>query len=156
MISIKKLKEHFPELVIGYSDHTVGVDASIYASLLGASIIEKHFTLDKNFSDFHDHKISADPKDMKIIVSSIKNAEILIGKTDKQIQDCEMNNNIALRRSIASLRDLKKNSIISSDDLTWVRPGEGISPGNEHLLVGKKLKNNIKQGQIFKLEDFFK
>ena len=154
LASIKLLKKHFPDLNIGYSDHTIGIKASIYAAVLGASIIEKHFTLDKNFSEFHDHKISADPKEMKEIVSSIRNATELIGTSDKQEQKCEANSNTTFRRSIASKTDLKKNSIVSLDNFTWVRPGEGIPPGNEYLIIGKKLKNDVKQGHIFKLEDF--
>ena len=141
LVSIKLLKKDFPDLNIGYSDHTIGIKACIYAALLGASIIEKHFTLDKNFSEFHDHKISADPKEMKEIVSGIKHAKELLNLINK----CKIVKLIctALRRSIAPNTDLKRNSIVSLDDLTWVRPGEGIPPGNEFLIIGKKLKQML-------------
>ena len=68
---------------------------------------------------------------------NIKNAKEFIGDPDKQVQNCEISSNTNLRRSIASKTDLKKNSIVSLDNLTWVRPGDGISPGNEHLILGK-------------------
>ena len=122
---------------------------------LGAKIVEKHFTLDKNFSNFHDHKISANPKEMKELVTKINNVFNFIGEDSNQIQNCEKDNIIALRRSIAARLDLKKDSILNYEDLTWVRPGTGFSPGEENKLLGKKIRHNINQGQIFTFEDFY-
>ena len=152
---ITKLKKHFPNIFIGYSDHTIGIDASLYAVILGAQIIEKHFTIDKNFSDFRDHQISSDPKEMKELVDKINNIFNYIGKDISEIQECEKSSLISSRRSIAAKFNLEKNKILTYEDLTWVRPGTGFFPGDEDKLIGKKIKYNIAQGQIFKKEDFF-
>ena len=82
---IKELKKNF-NLNIGYSDHSLGIDACKIAVSLGAKIIEKHFTLDKNFSNFRDHKLSADPKEMREIVNYIKDIELILGNGKKKSQ----------------------------------------------------------------------
>jgi len=87
--SINVLKENFKELTIGYSDHTLGINAAILSAACGAKIIEKHFTIDKNFSNFRDHKISADPKDMTKMVKKIRNIEKILGNSVKDIQKSE-------------------------------------------------------------------
>ena len=152
---IKILKSHFPNLFIGYSDHTIGIDASLYAVILGAQIVEKHFTLDKNFSDFRDHQISADPKEMKELVKKINSIFNYLGQNSNEIQECEKAGLTGSRRSIAAKFDLEKNTTIIFDDLTWVRPGIGFLPGEENKLIGKKTKKHITQGQIFKADDFY-
>ena len=99
---IKYLKDRYKKAVIGYSDHTIGIDCCIYASLLGARIIEKHFTIDKNYSDFRDHQLSADPNEMKLMVNKIRKTEIVLGEENNFEQKCELENKILLRRSIAA------------------------------------------------------
>ncbi len=116
------------------------------AVALGARIIEKHFTINRNYSDFHDHQLSADPKEMKLLVENIKITQKLLGQNKKKIQDSEKNNLFALRRSIVAKRDLNKNEIIFKEDIIWTRPGGGIPPGQENLVIGKRAKQNIKKG----------
>jgi len=91
LLSIKFFKERFP-LTIGYSDHTIGKEASLLAVSLGAKIIEKHFTLNNNFSKFRDHKISLNPIDMKQLVSSIRKTELMMGNENKKIKRGESKN----------------------------------------------------------------
>ncbi|MHA1492197.1 MAG: N-acetylneuraminate synthase family protein [Promethearchaeota archaeon] len=146
LLSIKQLQGL--NVTVGYSDHTLGIQAATLAVALGARIIEKHFTIDKNYSNFHDHQLSADPKEMKLLIENIKIAQKLLGQDKKKIQNSEKDNLSALRRSIVAKRDLIKNEIISKEDITWTRPGGGISPGQENLVIGKRTKQNIKKGAM--------
>lgn len=132
---------------IGYSDHTKGIEASVLAVACGARIIEKHFTLDNSFSSFRDHQLSADPKDMSELVRRIRSASVLIGSKDKKVQPCESELNIAIRRSIVAGIGMEMGHSIGFSDLMWIRPGDGLAPGNEYKLLGKRLKRSVKFGE---------
>lgn len=147
---------NYPKATIGYSDHTIGNEASIYAVSVGAKIIEKHFTIDKNYSDFRDHQISADPIEFKDLVNSIRKIEVMKGTGDLIIQDCEKEIKMEMRRSIAAKIDLKKGDQVTLDKLVCVRPGDGIAPGEEDLIVGKFLVKDVVQGQLLTSDDFEK
>ncbi|MFA4825900.1 MAG: N-acetylneuraminate synthase family protein [Methanoregula sp.] len=138
---------------IGYSDHTTGIEASVLAVACGARIIEKHFTLDNEFSSFRDHQLSADPKDMSELVRRIRSASVLMGSKDKKVQPCESELSIAIRRSIAAGIYMEKGHLISFSDLMWIRPGEGLAPGNEYKLLGKHLKRSVKFGKLLHESD---
>ena len=138
----------------GYSDHTMGIKAAELAVANGARIIEKHFTLDKNFSDFRDHQLSADPHDLRLMVESIRNAEELLGINKSDFQECEKCNEFAVRRSIATIRDMESGEIVSKGDLCWLRPRDGFRPGEEDLVVGRKLVAPIKEGESFNQSHF--
>lgn len=138
---------------IGYSDHTLGPEASFVAAALGARIIEKHFTLNKNHSAFRDHQLSADPDEMKKIVVMVKQIQALLGDGTKKAEDAEKGNLVAARRSIVAKRDLAEGTTLRPDDLSWMRPGAGLSPGKEGLLCNRKLKRAIAQGSPITLED---
>ena len=153
LASISYLKKFFPDVIVGYSDHTLGINAAVLSVLAGARIIEKHFTLDKNLSDFRDHKLSADPEEMRLMVNKIREAEKMIGKEEKKSQPCEKGMNIVGRRSIAVARNLKVGTKLSSSDLTWVRPGKGFPPGNEKKIIGKKINRSLKMGEIIMKSD---
>ena len=137
---------------IGYSDHCEGIQAAILAVGLGARVIEKHFTDDKNFSDYRDHKLSADPKEMKELVGFIRNSESMMGDGRLKISDTEYLNLVPTRRSIASKRFIPKETIITDKDIMWVRPGDGIT--EKKKVVGKKSFKDIKKGHKFDLIDF--
>ncbi len=154
LASIIHLRKHFPNIEIGYSDHTLGIEAAVSSVFAGARIIEKHFTLDKNFSDFRDHNLSADPVDMKNLVQKVREAEKLFGTDNKEIQLCEKEMLTLGRRSIASAYDLPSGTILKYSDFTWIRPGIGFAPGEEQKLIGKKTKKDLKIWQIIKHEDF--
>lgn len=146
--AIATLKRRYPDITVGYSDHTLGIDASVCAVAAGATIIEKHFTLNKKYSDFRDHQLSADPTDLKLLVEKIRTVEILLGSGDKKPQLCEVGVETAMRRSIAVARDIPKGTVLGFDDLIWVRPGNGIQPGNEDLVIGKLLNRSLQRGEI--------
>lgn len=135
-------------VTVGYSDHTLGTDAAALAVGLGARIIEKHFTLDKNYSDFRDHKIAADPKEMSELAAKVRKAQVLLGDGVKRVMDCERENKAKVRRSIAAGRDLKKGTTIQQQDLTWIRPGHGLPPGKEGHVLGKVLTRDLRQGEL--------
>ena len=151
--SIIYLKKLFPQAVIGYSDHTLGIDAAVLSVIAGARIIEKHFTVDKNYSTFRDHKLSADPKEMRLLVDQVRKAEVMLGIEEKKTQNCEKEMNIAGRRSIAAARKLSIGSTLAWDDLIWVRPGKGFPPGDENRIIGKKIVRELKMGQIIQQND---
>ncbi len=145
---IPNLIHKYKNIVVGYSDHTIGIDAAVFASVLGAKIIEKHFTLDKNFSDFRDHKLSADPKEMKDLISKINLSETLLGNSVKKIQFSEKKFLLSARRSLAVNKDFSKNYKLRNNDLVFLRPNLGFT--KRSLLVGKNLKKNIKKEMIIK------
>jgi N,N'-diacetyllegionaminate synthase len=151
--AVRTLREHFKDCTIGYSDHTLGVQAATYAVAAGARIVEKHFTLDKNYSDFRDHQLSADPADMRQLVDAIREVTILMGSGEKRPQPCEAASVTAIRRSIAAARALPAGRILASTDLTWVRPGTGIAPGNESQVLGGTLRRALAQGDLIQTDD---
>jgi sialic acid synthase SpsE len=128
---------------IGYSDHTDGIEACVLAVALGARIIEKHFTLDKHYSDFRDHQLSADPAEMKRLVADIARAETLLGRPEKRIQPCEEAVAKVARRSIAAITDLPAGHVLTRDDLMWIRPAGGVKPGQEATLLGRRLRRAV-------------
>jgi N,N'-diacetyllegionaminate synthase len=138
---------------IGYSDHTLGLEACIIAIALGAQIIEKHFTLDKNFSDFRDHQLSADPVEMKELVIRAAQVPLLVGKPEKAVQPCEVELVQAARRAIVAGADLVRGHCLTRKDLTWLRPGQGLPPGEEKLLIGRRLKRDCAFGEPIRLQD---
>ena len=120
---------------------------------MGARVIEKHFTLDKNYSDFHDHQISADPEDLKQLVENIREVEIMLGTGEKIPQPNETKSKTALRRSVAASRDLQIGTILTNDDLIWIRPGNGIPMGKENQIIGKRLSRPLSYCELISLED---
>jgi len=150
--AIGNLKAEF-NCVVGYSDHTVGIEAAVLSVALGARIIEKHFTLDKNFSDFADHRLSADPTELSELVRRVRQALMQMGDGSIDVMDCEKAAVQKLRRSIVASRDLTPGSRISSEDITWVRPGGGLPPGSEQEILNKILNEPIRQGQMMEIHN---
>jgi len=153
--AITTLKSTFPNLVIGYSDHTMGIRAAIFAVAAGARIIEKHFTLNKNQSDFRDHKLSADPAEMESLVLQIKEISELMGDGIKALQPCEREMVTAMRRSIAAARDLAAGDVVTLEDITWLRPGTGLSVGSENQVIGKRTLTSLSRGNLIQLKNLF-
>lgn len=151
--AIATLQTKYAGQTIGYSDHTVGTDVAALAVAVGARIVEKHFTIDKHYSDFRDHQLSADPKEMANLVDAIRRVEVLLGSGEKLSQPCEDSFQISGRRSIAAKRDLPANYELSLRDLCWVRPGSELVVGQEKRLVGRRTKRVILQGELIRLTD---
>lgn len=141
------------DCVVGYSDHTLGIEACVTAVALGARVIEKHFTFDKNHSDFRDHQLSADPEEFSEMVRRIRTVEIMLGEGAKDMTSEEKDVAPVIRRSVAALKDLSQGHVLTYDDLTWVRPGTGVQVGQENLLIGKKLNKNVSMGILIREED---
>jgi len=122
-------------VAVGYSDHTLGIEVDIAAVAMGASIIEKHFTLD-NAMEGPDHKASLEPEELKAMVSAIRNIEKALGSNEKILSPSEeVNINIA-RKSIVASRPVRKGELLSADNITTKRPGTGLSPMKWDEIVG--------------------
>ncbi len=131
---------------IGYSDHTLGIEAAVLSVALGARIVEKHFTISKTHSSFRDHQLSADPSDLKEMVERIRRAEVLLGDGVKSMRAGERSLETAVRRSISARRALPAGHVVTWDDLTWLRPAGGLEPGRESEVVGQTLTRAIAEG----------
>lgn len=152
--SIPYLKQKFPKVTIGYSDHTMGNKVSCLSYVLGAEIIEKHFTLSNNFSSFRDHKISLNPKSFKEFVREINNLKNILGNYSKQMNKEEKSNYLLIRRKLVSNKNLKKGYKIKKNDLLIVRSQEeGILVSEIDRVLGKKLVKNIKRFDNFLFKD---
>lgn len=137
---------------VGYSDHTLGVEVPIAAVAMGAEIIEKHFTLDRKMEG-PDHKASLEPDELAQMVQSIRNIELALGKSSKEPTKSELKNIEIARKSIHALKDLKEGELISEDNITTRRPGNGISPMKWDHIIGKKVVVDLQAGQIITPND---
>lgn len=139
---------------VGYSDHTLGIEIPIAAVTLGAKVIEKHFTLDRNLPG-PDHKASLEPDELKKMVNSIRNIELAISGTGfKSPSVSELKNINVARKSLHFSSKIQKGNIVTFDDISVKRPGNGISPMEIDEFIGKKLKYDVCENQLIKVEDF--
>ncbi|NJO19457.1 MAG: hypothetical protein HC838_04450 [Spirulinaceae cyanobacterium RM2_2_10] len=144
--AIAFLAQHL-DCTIGYSDHVVGTDAAMLAVAAGARLIEKHFTLDKHYSDFRDHQLAADPDEMRQLVQQVRTVETMLGSFTKIVQPCAEPLAVPIRRSIATKHTLVRGTPLQWNDLVWTRPGTGIPPGSEADILGKRLKRDLAAGE---------
>ena len=147
--AMQTLQETF-KCEIGYSDHTQGIEVAIAAVAMGASIIEKHFTLDKNMEG-PDHMVSLEPDELKAMVKSIRNIEKSLGMYEKKASDSEKKNIEIARKSIVAKINIKKDDIFSDDNLTTKRPGSGISPMRWFEVLGKTAARDFKEDELIEL-----
>lgn len=147
--AMRTIAEHTGKSV-GYSDHTLGIEVPIAAVAMGAEVIEKHFTLDKSMEG-PDHKASLEPSELKIMVSAIRNIEKSIGEGFKEPSPSEMSNMLVARKSIVAARAIKQGEVLSSENLTTKRPGNGISPMSWHNVVGKVAKRDFDEDELIEL-----
>jgi len=131
-----KIKDIFPEIPVGYSDHTIGFIAPVTAVAMGAKTIEKHYTIDKKLPDSPDHRLSADPQELKEMVDLIRSAEMAKGYFKNGYYPAEEKAYMYARKSVVSNVHIKKGTIITPEMLTCKRPGTGIAPENMDLVVG--------------------
>ena len=137
-------------LNIGYSDHTDGLEVSIAAVALGATVIEKHFTLDKSLPG-PDHKASINPEELKSLISQIRNIEKALGRSEKTPSDGEMKNINIARKSIVANTDILIGQFFTSENLTVKRPGSGVSPMKWYDVLGQKAKKNYKKDELIEI-----
>lgn len=135
---------------VGYSDHTNGIEIPVAAVAMGATVIEKHFTLDKNMEG-PDHKASLEPDELKQMVQSIRNVEAALGDETKQPSDVEKKNIAIARKSIVAACDIKKGEMFTEENLTAKRPGNGISPMNWAEVLGKIAKRDFSEDELIEL-----
>ncbi len=135
-------------LCVGYSDHTVGKEACLLAASLGAKIIEKHFTIDKNYSKFRDHSISADFNELKELVSSIRRIEKLKGTNKKEVQICERPFLKIVRRMPYAKINIQAGEIISFSNTKFLRSNQSKNFFDLENIIGKKVKKDIKKNQL--------
>lgn len=126
---------------VGYSDHTIGIEVPTAAVALGATVIEKHFTLDKNMEG-PDHRASLEPDELAAMVSAIRNIEKCIGDGNKRRSASETANCAVARKSIVAKCDIKAGEIFTADNLTVKRPGTGISPMKWYEVIGQKAERD--------------
>jgi N,N'-diacetyllegionaminate synthase len=139
---------------VGYSDHTNGIEIPISAVALGASVIEKHFTLDRNLPG-PDHGASLEPNELKNMVDAIRNVELAIsGNGIKEPSNSELKNTKIVRKSLHFNADLNEGHILTPNDFSILRPGSGISPMDIELVIGKKLLHSVKNGSLVSYTDF--
>ncbi len=134
-------------VAVGYSDHTLGIEVDIAAVAMGASIIEKHFTLDKSMSG-PDHKASIEPNELKAMVKAIRNIEKAIGNEMKIVTPSEQENRNIVRKSITANCTIKKGEKFTEDNLTTKRPGTGISPMKWDDIIGTIALNDYEADEL--------
>jgi len=135
---------------VGYSDHTEGIEVSIAAVALGAKIIEKHFTIDKNLPG-PDHQASLTPNELMSLVKAIRNVEKAMGDGKKIPSDCELKNISVVRRSIFAARDIRRGEIFTEENLITKRPGTGISPMEWKKVIGRRAQRDFCDDEMIEL-----
>ena len=148
--NIPMLKQTFG-YPVGFSDHSFGIHIPLAAITLGACIIEKHFTIDKNMPGW-DHEISADPTELKQIVQFGKEITVSLGEHKRIVSADELSKRAKFRRSIVVSRNMKKGDVITKEDLLFKRPGTGIPPDESKFVIGRKLNCNITSDSLLKWE----
>lgn len=147
--SMQTLKKEF-NCKVGYSDHTNGIEVSLAAAAMGASVIEKHFTLDKNMPG-PDHRASLEPDELKALVDGIRNIELAMGSYSKIPTVSELKNREVARKSIIAARDIKAGELFDENNITTKRPGNGISPMLWNDVIGTAAKRDFMEDELIEL-----
>ena len=151
--AMKTIEAAFPGIRVGYSDHTVGIEVPIAAVALGATVIEKHFTLDRSLPG-PDHRASLEPHELKAMVTAIRNVEQAMGNGIKAPSPSESSNKAAVRKSIVAVQDIKKGDKLCADNLGIKRPGTGLNPMFWDQVLGNVAQRDIKADEQISFENF--
>lgn len=149
LLAMRTLRERY-QVEVGYSDHTQGIEVPIAAVAMGASIIEKHFTLDRTLPG-PDHKASLEPNELKEMVRSIRRIESALGTGEKTVSPSERSNITVVRKSIVASQYIEKGEILTSDNLTTKRPGCGISPMRWNEVIGTRAVKDFKEDELIEI-----
>lgn len=150
LLAMKQMEELFHKRV-GYSDHTQGIEIPIAAAALGARVIEKHFTLDRNMEG-PDHRASLEPDELAAMVSAIRNVEKALGDGKKRRTASEKHNVELVRKSIVASVPIKTGELFTAGNITVKRPGTGISPMEWHSVLGKQAKRDYEPDEMIEKE----
>lgn len=153
LFAIQDLKENFPNISIGFSDHSVGYAAAVGATILGVVLIEKHFTLNKNFVG-PDHKASATPDELKTLVDNVRRIQVMAGSSKKIVTESERKNKIVARKSIVALQNIKAGEVFTEKNITCKRPGNGISPMKWYEVLGMRAEHDFSVDELITLTGF--
>ncbi|MEP7263432.1 MAG: N-acetylneuraminate synthase [Bacteroidota bacterium] len=152
LLAIPAMRNHF-QLPVGYSDHTPGIEVAVAAVALGASVIEKHFTLNANLPG-PDHKASLEPAELAAMIKSIRNIEKALGAAEKKPSSSELHNITIARKSMHLFSDVAAGHIISEADIIMKRPGDGISPMELDHVIGRRFKKALEANHKLQYDDF--
>lgn len=135
---------------VGYSDHTLGIEVPVAAVAMGAEIIEKHFTLDRNMEG-PDHKASLEPDELFAMVKAIRNIELALGSGEKKVSPSEKENIAVARKSIVARENIKKGQILTEANITTKRPGTGINPMKWPEVLGTKAIRDFRRDELIEI-----
>jgi len=151
--AITSLRQRFPSHDVGYSDHSVGYSAATVAAALGATVIEKHFTLSHDLPG-PDHKASATPDVMRQVVQGVRFVEVALGAFEKKPVPVEKRNMVAARKSIVARRSIRKGEVFTEENLAAKRPGNGISPMRWYDVLGHVAEQDFCQDELIVSANF--
>lgn len=149
------LKEMFPDYPVGFSDHTLGDEAAVAATVLGAAVLEKHITLDASKIGM-DNQMAMEPESLKHFVRKCKNVSVALGTKERVLWPEELKQRESMRRSVVVNRDIKAGEILQPEDLTVKRPGMGIAPTEFESVVGCKAIREIESDTVLTWDDLRK
>ena len=150
-----EINKNFKNYTLGLSDHSLGTNISSASVLYGVRVIEKHFTYNKKLLKSADHPISIDKNELKLLRKNVDELIQAIGFFKKEVLECENLTRRLARRSLVSLKYVKKNELLSFDNVGAKRPGTGISPNKFKSVIGKRARFNIKEDALIKLKDIY-
>ena len=147
--AMKTLRDTFG-YPVGYSDHTKGIEVDLAAVALGATVIEKHFTLDRNLKG-PDHKASLEPSELKAMVNGIRKVELALGSTEKRPSEIEIKNRTVARKSIVAKIPIRKGEVLTEDNITTKRPGSGINPMRWNKVLGTRAIKDFEEDEMIEV-----
>lgn len=148
--AMEQMRERFG-VKVGYSDHTKGIEVPIAAVAMGADVLEKHFTLDKSLPG-PDHKASLEPNELKAMVDAIRNIEQALGDGEKHVSNSERRNIAIARKSIIAARNIKQGEVLTEENLTTKRPGNGVSPMRWNEVIGTCAIRDFKEDELIEIQ----
>jgi sialic acid synthase SpsE len=152
ILKLKTLRNSFPNLILGFSDHTQGPLAATLSVALGATVFEKHFTLDKDLEG-PDHWFSEDPTSLKVWTDAIRNSYTMLGNAMVRPTPAEKKMRVLARRSVVAIKDIEAGDSLNESNIGLRRPGNGIAPMFFEEIIGKKYQKAIKKGSLIKWDE---
>ncbi len=148
LLAMATLRRAFPGLKgVGYSDHTLGIEVTVAAVAMGASVVEKHFTLDRSLPG-PDHLASLEPDELAAMVRAVRNVELALGDGEKKVSPSEAKNRAIARKSIVAAADIAAGALFTAENLTTKRPGTGLSPMCWDGVVGRRSPRSYKRDEL--------